>query len=870
MEVRLGNAAALHANPGVLSGGLISVCTTPSNESANDSAAYENLIVEEVDSFMEDLNARLIVSRMVTDSVIKGMVNAIEQECAERILSKESELANLSMKLLKCEAYESGKFALDCLERKPEDSVRDVVMQKTSSEFGLCPNNTDTLQFAECFNRLRVAVEHLQKLRDEINPGSEKNLLIQQEGVCSYSLQEKACGKFHSLDGSFDLLEAILAELKMYLGSLVSSMDNSKEQQRQRDSQIESSIIMLTNLIADFLVEYEMKLFDQRANMNSLKLKRQTTFEQLSDLRGELDDISRSLLSWEPGVIFTQNIIEPADEKTAARKRDYIPLKLVVSGHTSDDENASSVTEKAGDYEKPLISDSPQLKCMTKDELICYFRSEMTNMKRQHDVALQEKTEQLFSLKREFLKEKGSSPLHFKKDKEIELIRKRVAVIVSKIDVLLEKEFYNIPGDEDILYGFKEKIDAIFSESQMLEHLLAAKKKEIASVTSKVLMSSNHFTNALVDAQLTSQIDKLQWFMETITFEENVKDYFNKIILSELASGLKSKFERIEMETKISQEICAFLLGEVTKDAISKLYSTVTKCYWEKVSASQNLLVKERALSLEVEENNYLKQKMESLTGLIEIKETLVLELDAALRKQKQQFETMCCEYEILRETASRQELVIERSWEETDMMKTRLEGNIHQIHKYELEIDDINKKFKILSDALEDAEKCKSLLHYELLDTHTKFAAGVTEKNKLRITIESIVSSVSQLLRDIGDRESRVLSIAEHNESRLKLLSDQFDVLSRKASLYRKKLLWYEQAFEKRCEDLQKAETEVDLLGDEVENLLSLLGKIYMALEHYSPVLQHYTGVVEILKLIEREMKGEDGKQPWHASHIS
>lgn len=36
----------------------------------------------------------------------------------------------------------------------------------------------------------------------------------------------------------------------------------------------------------------------------------------------------------------------------------------------------------------------------------------------------------------------------------------------------------------------------------------------------------------------------------------------------------------------------------------------------------------------------------------------------------------------------------------------------------------------------------------------------------------------------------------------------------------------------------------QVDLLGDEVDTLLSLLEKIYIALDHYSPVLQHYPGV--------------------------
>jgi hypothetical protein len=43
---------------------------------------------------------------------------------------------------------------------------------------------------------------------------------------------------------------------------------------------------------------------------------------------------------------------------------------------------------------------------------------------------------------------------------------------------------------------------------------------------------------------------------------------------------------------------------------------------------------------------------------------------------------------------------------------------------------------------------------------------------------------------------------------------------------------------------------SQVDLLGDEVEALTDLLAKIYTALDHYSPVLQHYTGVSFVFML--------------------
>ncbi|BAF15251.1 Os04g0521600 [Oryza sativa Japonica Group] len=64
-----------------------------------------------------------------------------------------------------------------------------------------------------------------------------------------------------------------------------------------------------------------------------------------------------------------------------------------------------------------------------------------------------------------------------------------------------------------------------------------------------------------------------------------------------------------------------------------------------------------------------------------------------------------------------------------------------------------------------------------------------------------------------------------------------------------------YQIAFIRRCHDLQTAEAEVDLLGDEVELLLGLLRKTYKALDRYSPVLEHYLGVREMLKLLGKEL---------------
>ncbi|KAA0034726.1 WPP domain-associated protein isoform X2 [Cucumis melo var. makuwa] len=78
-------------------------------------------------------------------------------------------------------------------------------------------------------------------------------------------------------------------------------------------------------------------------------------------------------------------------------------------------------------------------------------------------------------------------------------------------------------------------------------------------------------------------------------------------------------------------------------------------------------------------------------------------------------------------------------------------------------------------------------------------------------------------------------------------------------ASLQENKSL-YKKAFIRRCQNLRKAENEVDILGDQVDILLSLIEKIYSILNQQSPALQQYFDVIslnvsEILRSIEEEV---------------
>ncbi|XP_043712155.1 uncharacterized protein LOC122660956 [Telopea speciosissima] len=121
----------------------------------------------------------------------------------------------------------------------------------------------------------------------------------------------------------------------------------------------------------------------------------------------------------------------------------------------------------------------------------------------------------------------------------------------------------------------------------------------------------------------------------------------------------------------------------------------------------------------------------------------------------------------------------------------------------------------------------------------------------------EELQAIVMKILKEYGDIEHMMNEKFKRNTLRLEELQYQLDILVEHVASLQKKELLYRKAFTRRCFDLQKAEAEVDLLGDEVDTLLSLLEKIYITVNHYSPVLQHCFGVMDILDLIRKELSG-------------
>ncbi|KAM0937276.1 putative WPP domain-associated protein [Dioscorea sansibarensis] len=810
----------------------------------NDSAFYEKFLLDDLDSYWDDLSARLTVSRMVGDSVIKGMVNAVAEEAAQRIALKEAEVAVLSdrLKCYEADAAQCNRMGPFVMMPKPSRIMEVGGVDKNSSELSL------KLDYNEKLIGLRIAVEkQLDRLTDDL--GSLKSLSSGKANEVVIEIDDR-------VDALKRTIETVFKQVSCMFDSLMVSLLDSHWENEFHN---EVNAVLVQDYIKDIHDKFETKLWEQSRVINNLNKKWQEKPGELVLMREELDGISRSLLSSESGSLFSQNSLDVFEEWNNGKRKDHIHWKVLGNHHyANSEENGSMPTERTEEYEKTMseVADSPQIKGMTKEEVIVYYKTEMIKMRRQHDSALQEKTEELFSLKREFLKERGS--LHLRKDKEFELLRKKIPDIILKLDGVLQVEEKSPLVHYDQLHGLKERIDALYFENQRLRGLLGDKRKEVSCLSSQVSETASQMTlHSSTEACLLKQVKKLKCDIRDMKFETSIRDELYKVILRDFITQHEHNQEDIEIEAKIAQEIDSIIFRGLTDDSMSVMKAIVLRHQTENISLQQVTSQKEKAICFLTDENEKLKQVVASLTALMEEKKRIEEETGSTLNQQKAKFDAVSQELCMLKHKVSKQEALISEKTMELDSAKNRLNEALQQKDHYEMDMSNLNQKVKNTLDALGEAQNQNNVLNSIIQEKQKSLSSSEVQAKQM----DSVIVSLKQLSEQVVDVENKTEEKIEQNKSRLKLLTHQCNSIMRQYGTLKKKELWYKKMLDTRYSNLQKAEAEVDLLGDEVDALLSLLGKIYIALDHYSPVLQHYPGVMEILKLVQRELQGENTK---------
>ncbi|KAI3908611.1 hypothetical protein MKX01_027477 [Papaver californicum] len=177
-----------------------------------------------------------------------------------------------------------------------------------------------------------------------------------------------------------------------------------------------------------------------------------------------------------------------------------------------------------------------------------------------------------------------------------------------------------------------------------------------------------------------------------------------------------------------------------------------------------------------------------------------------------------------------------------TDMILKDLEN-----YKYESLVEE--KIYQIVMN--EVIKDLKATIKFTLNECQeAKDQVNASNSNKLFESSEGLVREnvCKVVLREMIKEWNKEVII--HNLEWLREMKHHFQPDVELVSSLKKRESLYRKAFLRRCYDLQKAEAEVDLLGDEVDALLSLLEKINRSLEQILPIM-------EIINAIRKELYG-------------
>lgn len=700
-----------------------------------DTACDKNLgddIIDDLDSYMEDINDRLTISRMVSESIIRGMVNAVSQEAAQVVAAKELQVAR---------SYQVCEVELD---------FRKQVEAKVFS----------------------TVLKGLQR-------------------------------------------------------------------------------------------EYEKQLWDV-SNVLSLIDR----FNELSSLRHELDSIQKCFVSPEVGNLSPQGSIE----------MDHFHRK-VLSNHSLP---SAQLLDENGKCEESKVSlpenfETSPLKHMSTQDLYQHFRTVITEMKRGHESTVQKMTDVNFNLRRELLKErellKDKGPFAaFRKVKDFEALKKKIPEVIALLDDIVR----NNEKFSKYCNHSRDTLDGLLSENCHLKDLLHGQKLE----------------HSWAEESLRKMVGDLKCALHDENIKASISEEVYKCIIREMDVLIRSSFDDLNMKSRIMQDICGtnhegvfhavdvasksdyeeisclqssivqqisgIVFQEVLGDMSMKLTELKDKCLKDDESLGflqRRLSESENELTLKVGENKELKRQILVLENVIQEKDKSLLEVAALLEKDKLQFND---ERNKLWCMKAHQDALISDKNEELVLLKDKMEGYRKQIDFYTLEVDKLNKALELSKDKLRNSDEEKTKL-ISVLELKQNDLASMKEKDNEHIKhMQSLCLVIQGISNSFANFELRTKeSIGWHNV-RLENSAFQLHTLIPKVNVLRRTGSLYKERLEKKCSDLQKAEAEVDLLGDEVDALLSLLKKIYVALDHYSPILQHYPGIIEILKLVKRELSGE------------
>jgi hypothetical protein len=257
----------------------------------------------------------------------------------------------------------------------------------------------------EYLDLMKVEVDQLlHKLNDDIRALKSYNWThdIHADDSCSVVCR---CGKLIETGEGFNSLKLLLAVVFQHIREMLRLVNTSADDlQWEHELQLEVTDIIIGGCIRGLQDELERKLFEKSSTISSLRKNLQETVTQCASIREDLIAISNTLLPPEEESHMSNSKHESTGNRSDRWKFSFFGKRTCDDLSPSPGEvNVNSATQKSINPSEVISekSDFRHLKGMARQEMLNYFRSEISKLKRLHEIDLQERTEELFKFKRE-------------------------------------------------------------------------------------------------------------------------------------------------------------------------------------------------------------------------------------------------------------------------------------------------------------------------------------------------------------------------------------------------------------------------------------------------------------------------------------
>ncbi|KAL5209728.1 hypothetical protein ABZP36_005351 [Zizania latifolia] len=545
------------------------------------------------------------------------------------------------------------------------------------------------INYAEFMDLMKLEVDtQLNRLKGDVT-GLENYALPDNGYIIGTHLGMSLDVMLIEIDERFNALKLLLAVMFRQAREMVNS--SVSDLQLEHELQLEVINITIGECISSLQEELERKLYEQISITNTMSKNWQDAIAQFASIRDDLGALSKLLLPSLQESHISHSKHESSGNRSNRWKYNFFGKKNKEDHSSRMEENKSFRKQKSVVVSEK--ADFRHLNGMTKEEIISYFKSEMSKLKRMHELDLQEKTEELFKFKRE----KGL--LALKNDVEFEPLRKTIPEIISRMDQIISKNI-SMPSLSMAHNGLDERcvlakrIDSLYYENQNLRGLLADNMKDVKELSSQLSEASREMSLQLSsEDDLLRQIEKIKEEYEDLRIENDVRDCMYQTVTRKLLD-----------------------------DSMNNMHDAAVNFATELSSLEAVISEKEKALCLLNEENRMLKDK------LAELKECLIHDNKEDL--------------EVLKEENT--EMIL-RDVEVEPPISPRLS---HESPKQDLQYDELvklNSSLEIASAALKEVEK-------KNIDYN-----GIFTKNEQEKQLECILVSIMKLSKEFVEIEQKL-----------------------------------------------------------------------------------------------------------------